>query len=164
MHMCTCIMDEKGIDLVRECEWWHNRRESGMERVREKRKEGKKRGKCFEGKERLFAFCVIVSFTTSFSTLFNPPCHHSSSYALTHTSQSTTHHFAHNTLHKHACVLSSLFVTVSALNPHTIKQHNTMQTCNHHHMAQPMDDATSEWERAVVIEDTTPQTPSTTMK
>ena len=65
--------------------------------------------------------------------------------------------------HLCAALFLSLCVTVSALIPHSIKQHNTMQLQSPH-MAQLTDGAMSEWERTVVIEDTTPQTPNTTMK
>ena len=142
-----------------------------QERVRKGKswgKEKKKKGK--EGKsglreksiflllcDRVFHFVIFSPFQSTMPPLFFLRSH-------THTPQSTSHHRTHTTQHMHAFVLPSLCVTVSALNPHSINQHNTMQSCNTHTWGQPMDDAMSEWERAVVIEDTTPQTPSTTMK
>ena len=48
----TCAMHDKGVDKLIESGWWHSRRESGKERVGKR----ERRGKWFEGKERLFAF------------------------------------------------------------------------------------------------------------
>ena len=77
-----------------------------------KREKGKEGGKWFEGKERLFAFCVTVSFTPSF-----PPIsiHHATTLLLTLSPtphSHTTPSFTHQTPHKHAWVLSSFFLCV----------------------------------------------------
>ena len=123
---------------------YSQRVDGGTAEERQERKEFGKKGKegekWFEGRAS-FCFCVTVFFTPSFPSFFYPPCHHSSSYTITHyTPQSTPLHPQHATQAHLCAVLSlSLCVTVSALNPHSIKQHNTMQSWKHH-MTQQMDD------------------------
>ena len=127
-----------------------------------------KKGKSFEkrkkGKEGENGLREKSVFLLLCDCIFHPlSIHHTTT--PTHSPQSTPP--SHTTRHTSTpvCRPLSLCVTLSALIPHSTNttQHNTMQPCNHH-MPQLMDDAMSEWERAVVIEDTTPQTPSTTMK
>ena len=112
---------------------------------------------------RFFAFVWPCLFhSTPFQSTM-PPL-----FFLRPHSHTTTHHNTpHTTCHTSTpvCCPLSFFLcdcqcTQSTLNQ-TTQHHAIMQSP---HMAQPMDDAMSEWERAVVIEDTTPQTPSTTMK
>ena len=110
----------------------------------------------------LLCDCVFHSILSPFQSTVPPLFFlHTHTHTTLYTAPSHTHHATQ--AHLCAALFLSLCVTVSALNPHSIKQHNTMQSCNHHN-TQPMYDELSEWERAVVIEDTTPQTPSTTMK
>ena len=134
-------------------------RKSGKERVwkREKGKRGLREKSFFlllcDG-----VFYTILSshFHFTMPPLFFPHSNHTTIHATsTHTTQP----------HKHTCVLSSFFVcdclcTRSALNQ-TTQHYAIMQSP---HTAQSMDDVVSEWEREVVIEDTTPQTPITTIK
>ena len=96
----------------------------------EKRKKGERREKWFEEKEHLFAFEWLCLSLHPFPP-FNPPCHHSSSYAHTHTPYSTPQH----TTQAHLCAVLflSLCVTVRALNPHSIEQHNTVQSVHPNH-------------------------------
>jgi hypothetical protein len=147
-------MHDKGVDKLIESGWWHSRRETGKERVWGTGKEGESG---LREKSIFLLLCdhvfhsILPPFQPTMSPLF---------FLCSH----TPHH--HTTHHLTTSVLSSFFFvcdcqcTQSTLNQ-TTQHHTTMQSP---HMAQPMDDATSEWERAVVIEDTTPQTPSTTMK
>jgi hypothetical protein len=131
--------------------------------LRKEKRRKKKREKGFEGKKHLFAFFVTMSFTPSFppfqSTM--PPLFFLHYHPLHTTVHTTPSHTPHNTTTSVFCP-HSLCVTVSALNQTT--QHHVIMQLQPPHMAQPMDDAMSEWERAALIVDTTPQTPSTTMK
>ena len=76
--------------------------------------------------QQSFCFCVIVSFTPSFSLLFNPPCHHSSSYALTH--HSPHHTIAHTTYHTSMPVCCPLSLCDCVSTHPTLNQ--TTQHCN----------------------------------
>ena len=151
---CTCVlcMIRALINSERERMVEQQERTGGWKSW-EKRKEGEK---WFEGKVSFFVLCdcVFHSFRSPFQSTM-PPLLFLCRLSL------TPHTTLHN--HKHAHVCSSWCETVyafTALNQ-TTQHHAIMQSP---HMAQPMDDAMSEWERAVVIEDTTPQTPSTIMK
>ena len=100
----------------------------------------KKEGKGVDGICGSFSFLFTVSFTPSTSP-FNPPCHHTSSHSH------ITHHTAHHTTPSHrklatqprqcavvflVCMLLCLCLTVCLLIPHSTKQHNAMETGNHH--------------------------------
>ena len=74
---------------------------------------------------------LCVSFTDSFLPLFNPPCYHSSSYALTHTTIHTITHTTHHTSTPVYCPLSFFVCDCVSSFHHSIK-HNTTQSCNHH--------------------------------
>ena len=158
VHICCAL---KWVELLIESGLWHSRRESGKERVGKREKRREKKGKVVWGKRVSFCFCVTVSFTSSFSPHFNQPCHHSSSYALTH----TVHHtMAHNMPHKHTCVILFFCVWLPMHSIHT--QSNNTTPRNHAITTRgTTNECWNEWMGiAVVIEDTTPQTPSITMK
>ena len=149
-------MYDEGVDKLIERELWNSRKEPRDERVRKRKKERKEGEKRFEEKVSFLVLCDCVFHTIRSPFQSTMPqllflCR------LSLTPHTTLHH------HKHAHVCSSLCVTVHAFTPlnQTTQHHATMQPP---HTAQPMDDATSEWERTVVIEDTTPKTPNTTMK
>ena len=92
----------------------------------EKRKKRKEGEKWFEGKERLFVFVWPCFSLLSFLPL---SIHHATTLLLT-LSLTTPHHTITHTWHAtQACLRTvlSLCVTVIPLNPHSIKQHNTMK-------------------------------------
>ena len=141
------------------------------ERVRKGKefgKEGKRREK--KGKSGLreksvfllLCDCVFHSIFPPFQSTM-PPL-----FFLRSHSHTTVHTTPSHTTHTQARLCAVLFlflcVTVSALIPHSIKQHNTMQPCNHHTWHNQWMMQWVNGKRTVVIEDTTPQTPSTTMK
>ena len=154
----------------------HARGEKGKSvwKEEEKRKVRKKKeGKGVDGICGSFSFLFTVSFTPSFLP-FNPPCHHTSSLPHTHctTLHTTPHHRTQRTRHTTTpvcCCVSCLCVAVfvchclpadSTLNQ-TTQRHGNRQSP---HMGQPMDEAMSEWEGAVVCVDTTAQTQGTRRK
>lgn len=152
---------------------WREERKESLERGGKEKSEKKKRkGKGLMGFVALFRFvhCVFHSFLSPLSI------HHATTLLLTLTlttlhctPQHTIAHREHATQSRLCavvflvCVLLCLCVTVCLLIPHSTKQHNTMETGNHH-MGQPMDEAMSEWEGAVVCVDTTAQTQGTRRK
>jgi len=100
----------------------------------EKRKVRKKReGKGVDGICGSFSFCSLCLSLLPFSLSI----HHATTLLLTHT---LTHHtIAQNMPQPHlcvvvflVCVLLCLCVTVCLLIPHSTKQHNAMETGNHH--------------------------------
>ena len=163
-RMCTCVVHEKknvGRMIVAQQERVWKGKELGKEKRRGKKGESGLRGMS------VFLFlcdCVFHSILFSFSIHHTTTLFPTLSYTPLY---STPHHRTHNTPHKHACVLSSFFVCDSVPTQSTLNQTNNTTPCNHAiitHMVQPMDEAMGEWEWAVVIEDTTPQTPITTIK
>ena len=136
-------------------------RQKSVRKGKSLEKKRKKRGKRgLRGKSVFLLLSVTVSFTPSFSPL---SIHHPTTllYMLSHAHHRTPHRTQHPIQHPtqvHLCTV--LFVWT--LIPHSIKQHHAIMKPQH--IGQQMDDAMSGWERTMMIEDTTPQTPSTTMK
>ena len=144
-----------------------------MERGGKEKSEKKKRkGKGLMAFVALFRFCSLCLSLLPFPLSIN----HATTLLLTHTlttphctPQHTIAHREHATQPRLCavvflvCVLLCLCLTVCLLIPHSTKQHNAMETGNHH-TGQSMDEPTSEWEGAVVCVDTTAQTQGTRRK
>ena len=132
----------------------------------EKRKVRKKKeGKGVDGICASFSFCSLCLSLPPFTLSIHRP----TTFLLTITPHHIITHREHATQPRLCavvflvCVLLCLCVTVCLLIPHSTKQHNAMETGNNH-MGQPMDEAMSEWEGAVVSVDTTAQTQGTRRK
>ena len=92
-----------------------------QDRVRKREKNGRS-GLREKSIFLLLRDCVFHSILSPF---FKPPCHHSSSDALTHT--------LHHTSTYVCCPLSFLGVRLSVHSfPYSIKQHNIMQSYKYH--------------------------------
>ena len=143
---------------------------SSLERGGKEKSEGKKRkGKGLMGFVPLFRFvhCVFHSFLSPFQPTM-PPHFFSPSPTTLHT---TPHHCTQRTRHTTTpvcCCVSCLCVAVFV--SHCLRADSTLnQTTQRHgnrppYMGEPMDEAMSEWEGAVVCVDTTAQTRGTRRK
>ena len=126
VHMCC------GLKLC----WMSDSERIVAQRKRVRKGKSWKKGKgekWFEGKERLWAFVWLCFFSLQLSLL--SVCH-ATTLLLTHTHTTLYTAPSHTQHATQACLCAALFlslcVTVSALIPHSINQHNTMQPCNHH--------------------------------
>ena len=132
----------------------------------------KRKGKGLMGFVALFRFSSLcLSLLPLFLSI-----HHATTLLLTLTSpttlHTTPHHHTQKTRHTTTpvcCCVSCLGVAVFVC--HCLPADSTLnQTTQHHgnrqspHMGQPMDEAMSEWEGAVVCVDTTAQTRGTRRK
>ena len=126
-HMC-CVL--KWVDLLIE-------RMVAHQESQERKRVGKREKKGWKGESGLresvffFGFFVTVfhSILSPFQFTMSPLFFlRSYSHTTVHTIPSHTQH----TTQPHLCAVLFLCVTVCALIPHSTKQHNTMQPCNHH--------------------------------
>ena len=121
--MCIYAVHDSGVEWVIECVVAY------QERARKKERKGKSG---LREKSIFLLLCDCV-FHSSISPL---SIHHVTTCILT---LSLTHHTIaqQHTItiqpHLHAVLFLSLCVTISALIPHSIKQHNTIQPSNQEH-------------------------------
>ena len=130
LWVCACVVDGKEGERVIDSGWWYNGRESWKERDGKREMNGKEGGKVIWGKRASFCFLCDRVFHTIIS---RPSIRHTTPHIPTLTLHTTPSHTQHAT---QACLCAVLFlslcVAVSALNLHSAKQHNTMQSFNHH--------------------------------